>query len=66
MTQFNEGQEVEVWSGIDIELLWRRAKIKGMHGDKYFVKFADGTYADFDAEDIRPSLAERDPSGSAA
>ena len=59
MTQFHEGQEVEVlrippsahtW-------IWRKAKIEGMHGDKYLVRFADGAYADFGADHIRTAVA---------
>jgi len=53
MTRFHEGQEVEVQTPRTHGPAWRRAKIEGMHGERYLVKFADGTFADFDAEHIR-------------
>jgi len=65
MIQFHEGQEVEVLlvaKDIGDNAHWRKAKIEGMHGDKYLVRFTDGTYADFDADHIRAikdTLAKR-------
>jgi hypothetical protein len=56
MTQFHEGQEVEVTQSFDCGVAiygWRKAKIEGMHGDKYLVKFNDGTYADSEMDHIR-------------
>jgi hypothetical protein len=57
MTQFHEGQEVEV---LDTEppgkwhADWRKAKIVDAH-PPYIVEFTDGTRAGFDAEHIMPA-----------
>lgn len=67
MTQFRDGQEVEV-EGIwfkrgetSREIAWRKAKIvptrqgsPAQPPDFYGVQFPDGTRAVFDAEHIRP------------
>lgn len=57
MTQFHEGQDVEVCELLATEFIdegrWRKAKIVGRHGQRYLVQFADRSTADFDAEHIR-------------
>ena len=64
MTQFHEGQEVAVGvtsAGRNGKTFsWCKAVIEGMHGDKYLVKFADGSYKDFDADYIRLPQSEWD------
>jgi hypothetical protein len=57
MTQFHEGQEVEV-NGEDVDMpRWEKAKIvRGpalTAGEFYEVQFPDGTRAVFDAEHIK-------------
>jgi hypothetical protein len=66
MTQFHEGQEVEVALGKrrwDDGKYWRKAKIvcpafpADKHGPEMFdVEFPDGTVAVFDADHIRVAL----------
>ncbi len=59
MTQFHEGQEVEVRVSEDGQIYreWRKAKIaypvKGNFAHSYFVQFPDGTRVVFDTEHIR-------------
>jgi hypothetical protein len=69
MTQFHEGQEVEIWDGFGVlrggqpgSAVWRQAKIIGVSrglGDPalnpgdYAVQFPDGTRAVFDAKNMR-------------
>ena len=60
MTQFHEGQEVEV-RGVYRDPYWRSGKIVSheayLHGahepDRYFIEFPDGTRAVLDAHHIR-------------
>jgi len=68
MTQFHEGQDVDVYRPTPSGTLagqWCKAKIvklwNSAHGhfdrpDDYKVKFADGTHAVFDADHIRARL----------
>jgi len=60
MTQFHEGQEVEVAIGIQgigdpPSMAWRKAKIVNflVWTDRYEVEFADGTHGLFAESDIR-------------
>jgi len=62
MTQFHEGQEVEVKTMISScgnpdMAYWRKAKIVSgnAHGAMLQVEFHDGTSDVFDADDIRPT-----------
>lgn len=57
MTQFHEGQEVEVYDYRPGG--WCKAKIVGPYrtSDYIMVEFPDSTRAVFDAEHIRPSRA---------
>jgi len=50
MTQFHEGQEVEVWCFPDGD--WEKAKLIWIW-PTYKVEFPDGSRASFDAEHIR-------------
>ena len=66
MTQFHEGQDVEVAISVPVicnqndppvyhELEWRKAKVIVVPGDRnqFLVRFPDGSRAVFDAEHIR-------------
>jgi hypothetical protein len=56
MTQFHEGQEVEVWYGTDGAPLWHKAKIVNvvkLENHPWCVELADGSRELVNADHIR-------------
>jgi hypothetical protein len=56
MTQFHEGQEVEVWITTSFLLGWHKAKIIAWphrEADRWRVQFPDGRCVVFNTENIR-------------